>query len=112
MSAAPDIRPDMPVTAVGTNGQITVDGQQVRIRKGLVTRRHGVRGERQVSLANIAAVHVQPATEHGQGSLQLLLKSEEVASDERIVRFAASSAEQFDAVRNRLEALLPAPARS
>lgn len=112
MTAISDTRPAA-VTARGINGQITVDGEQIRIRKGLLTRMHGVRGERRVQLQDLAAVHVEPATDQSQGSLQLLLEGEDTATDERIVRFTAASAAQFDEVRSRLEALLQSlPAHS
>lgn len=99
------------VTANGTNGQITIEGDRVLIRKGLLSRRSGIRGERLVPLARIAAVRLETATDTDNGYLRLVMQGEDPASQEPAngeytIRFTPASTARFEQVRARLEALL------
>lgn len=100
------------VTARGTNGQITVQGDRILVRKGLLTRRSGLRGERLLSPGAIAAVRLQAATDHSAGSLQLVLHGEDPddptrsGAGEFTITFAPASTPIFEQVRARLAALL------
>lgn len=100
------------VTARGTNGQITVEDDRIMVRKGLLTRRSGLRGERFLSPSAIAAVRLQPATDQRAGHLELVLHGEDPDDPDRpgagelTITFAPASAPSFEQVRARLAALL------
>lgn len=100
------------VTARGTNGQITVEDDRILVRKGLLTRRHGLRGERLYSPSAVAAVRLEAATDQRAGSLQLVLHGEDAddlnrpGAGELTITFAPASASSFEQVRARLTALL------
>lgn len=123
--SAPDVSHDLvgsptdrtapQVSARGTNGTITLDGDQVRVHKGLGTLRHGARGERRIPLRRIVAVRMEPATDHSEGHLALLLEGEDPAlhdqlatTGEHTIRFRPAAAAAFDEVRTRLESRLQA----
>lgn len=105
-----------PVSARGANGAVTVDGDWVTIRKGLVRRSYGVRGARRIPVGDIAAVHLRPATDHARGYLQIVPAHDPPArngllsptTDEHTVTFGPESAASFERVRGRLQAALDA----
>lgn len=100
------------VTARGTNGQITVEGDRILVRKGLLARRSGLRGERLLSPSAIAAVRLQAATDQSEGSLQLVRHGEDpddpnrLGAGELTITFRPASAPSFEQVRARLVTLL------
>ncbi|HVM12715.1 MAG TPA: DUF4429 domain-containing protein [Egibacteraceae bacterium] len=103
-------------SATGLNGTITVQGEWVRIRKGLAPRSVGVRGERQVAIRDVTEVRVHPATAETNGYLELVLKDSDASmggllsasSGEHTVMFAEKSAAAFEQVRAQVQAVLDA----
>ncbi|MDR6691458.1 hypothetical protein J2X55_002381 [Microbacterium sp. 1154] len=116
------------ITANGVNGQISFDGNVVRItRAGFFGRVGHGRGEKTLNVRSIGAVQIKPASALVNGFIQFSVsgesskqsigfgRSQDAAQDENAVIFAKKSTADFEAVRDAVLAALaggstPAPA--
>jgi len=104
------------VSATGVNGQVTLDGDRLTIRKGLVRRSYGVRGDRDVPLRDLTAVRLRPATRSANGALELVVDRNgsrngsptAPPTGEYTLSFTEESAARFEQVRAGIQALLDA----
>lgn len=116
-SPAPDpTRPAAPRawSASGVNGTITISGDWITIRKGLVPRSFGIRRDRHVPLWGITAMRWQPATTETHGHLELILADAPMGgllaphNGEHTITFTEESAPAFEHIRVNIQGALDA----
>src|SRR5262245_20435326 len=104
---------DVPITANGVNGQLTLVGERIRIsrRGAMAFLTQGLKGEKDIAISSITSIQWKNANWVTRGYIQFSFQGGaeakggafQAASDENSILFSPGQQREFQAIREAIE---------